>query len=205
MNQSNGAIDPDVQKMLLRILDKPYKRAKLCIYNQLSRSKRYNPSQIVQLTSVLDHIAKALIEYSEEKENQLKSLEIAEDYLKIVSTESVESEITEILSDAQKCLERPRIYYRLTFLSLPDRNKMETDIKNVEFHLQRGRQLKEVKGGWELCLMELNEASDKAVILKNQLPDDDEARYRFSMLLIPLITAVVSVIITIIIQFLWFS
>lgn len=191
MDLSVNAIDPDIVSRLLEILDKPYKLAKIGIFNLMSESKEYSPSLMLQFTSVLDHIEKSLIESAGDRKKQIMHLNIAEDYLRRVSIESREVRATEKYSSILECLKKPRIYYQLALLSLPSKNRIDTHIRIIEYHLQRGTQLKEGKTDWELCLKEYDEAYEEAVNLKNQLPDNDEVRFRLAEIIIPIAISVV--------------
>jgi hypothetical protein len=146
----------------------------------------------------LDHIVIALFEYSGEKEKQLRSLDLAEDHLRRASIESIEILVIELFFSIYRILKQPRFYYRLVCFSLPDKRKIDTHIKTVEYHLQRGRQLKGKIDDWELCLRKIEKAYDEATILKNLLPDIDEARYRFLMIFASIIAILVSVTVIVI-------
>ncbi len=197
----SNQIDPEVMEKLLKLLDKPYKRAKLGILNLESKSKKYSFSQILQLRDALDHISIALVEHSGEKEKQLKSLDLAEDHLRRASIESIEILVTELFFSMLGLLEKPRIYYKFAFCPLPEKYKIDAQLKKIEYHLKRGRQLKGKIDDWELCLMEFEKAYNETVILKNLLPHSNEAKYRFFVILITIMAFTVSVAVAVISHF----
>lgn len=173
------AIDPEIVERLLEILDKPYKYAKLGILDLESKSRRYSLSQILQLRDALDHIAIALVDNRGEKKKQLRSLDLAEDHLRRASIESVEILVAELFYFVLRTLEKPRIYYRIACFSLPERDKLEEHLGRIQYHTLEGRRLKGNIEDWELCLTEFRKAYDEAKTLKDQLPDRNEAKYRF--------------------------
>jgi hypothetical protein len=173
------AIDPEILGRLLEILDKPYKYAKLGILDLESKSRGYSLSQILQLRDALDHIAIALVDNREEKKKQLKSLDLAEDHLRRASIESVEILVTELFYSILRILEKPPIYYRIACFSLPEKDRLEEHFERIQYHMLEGRRLKGKIEDWELCLIEFRKAYDEAKALKDQLPDRNEARYRF--------------------------
>ena len=200
MKSTNGGIDSDVLNRLVEILDNHYKHAQICIRDLESKSNSYILSQMIQLKEAFDHIADALT-VPRDKETQLKTLDLAEDCLKRASIESIKDLADEIHNSILEILKKPRIYYRLTFFSLPDKSNIEIRLKRIEYHLQRGCQLKDKGDDWKSCLVEFEKAYDEAVTLKNLLPDKDEARYRFFVMLISIIAVVVSVTMTFIFHF----
>ncbi len=186
--------DPGVQERLSEILDKPYRYANLGILKLESNSRKHNPSYMLQLIEALDYIAKTLVDYQWEKDKQMKSLDMAEDLLKSISVESIEAFVTEQFALIVKCLKKPRIYYMITFSSLPDKSEIEAFTNHIKFHLKRGFELKNRGDNWELCLMEFEEAYRWIEILKNLLPDPDKVRYKFFVIFISILAMLTGVV-----------
>lgn len=200
-SEPSDAMDSEVRERLSEVLDKPYRYAKQGIHVLESESKKLNSFYLFQFIDAMDHIREVMEGYPKDKERQLNHLDEAEDILKRISTESFETYVAELFSPLEKCSKKPRIYYRLIFFPLPDKNKVDTYLTEVRQHLERGCQLKRRRNKWELCLEEFEKAYNGIEILKNQLPDENEASYRFFVILIPIMISVISVTITLILHF----
>lgn len=197
MGPPNDGIDPNVQDRLYEIFHNHYKHARSNIQDLESKSKRHILSQIVLLEESFDHIANALTAYPEKKEKQLQELDSAEDCLKRISIESKENLADELYHSILKVLKKPRIYYKLVFLSLPDKDNIKMHLEKFEYHLDTGRFLKSKRDSRELCFKEFEKAYHEAKILENLLPSNDEAKYRFVVLLFSIIAVMISVTIAI--------
>jgi hypothetical protein len=193
MGPPNDGIGPNVHDRLYEIFHNHYKHAKSSIQDLESKSKRHILSQIVLLEEAFDHIANAVTAYPEEKEKQLQELDSAEDCLKRISIESKENLADELYSSILKVLKKPRIYYKLVFLSLPDKVTIEMHLERFEYHFDIGRSLKSKRNSRRLCLKEFEKAYHEAKILEDLLPSNDEAKYRFVVLLFSIIAVMVSV------------
>ncbi|KYK29139.1 MAG: hypothetical protein HXS48_07270 [Theionarchaea archaeon] len=184
-------IDPDVQNQLIDILE-IYKSATAYFLNLESKSKKYNFSRVLQLKDILDQISAVLTEHLGDKEKQLISLDLIKNHLRTASIENIESLIAEMYSSILRCLDKPRIYYKFTFFSLPDKSKIDAHIETIKYHLRRSHQLGD--RNWEFCLEEYKKAYKETLILRNLLPDSNEAKYRFFVILISLISATMATI-----------
>ncbi len=199
--EPSDAVDSEILERLSEVLDKPYNYANLGIHALESESKKLNSSYWSQLIDAMGHIREVLVGYPGDKKSQLDHLDEAENILKRISIESFETYVTELFSPLEKCSKKPRIYYRLIFFPMPDKNKIDTYLAEVRQHLERGRQLKRRRNKWELCLEEFEKAYEGIEILKNLLPDDNEAKYRIFMVLIPIMALFVSIAVTIVLYF----
>ena len=184
-------IDPDVQDELITIL-KIYKGAVNCLSELQSRSKKYGFSQTLQLEDMFDYITTALTEYAGDKKKQIEILDIVQDNLKNAFFEDIRDFVIELFSLVLEFSRKPRLYYRLAFFSLPDKSKIEADLKRTKHHLLRAHELKD--RNWEFCMREFEKAYNTALNLKNQFPGKNEARYRFFVILISLISGTAAVI-----------
>ena len=194
-------IDLEVQKKLAELFDRPYKYAKLGVFYLESSSRKLNATYMLRFIEATDYIRKALVECAGDKKRQLKYLNRAEKILKRISTETIETYVNQLHSSLLNVLQKSPAYYQLTFSSLPDETKTETYLTDVQYHLDRGKELKQREEDWEYCMEEFEKAYEEIEILKNLLPESNESKYRFYAILVPIITFMIGVLITIILHY----
>lgn len=193
-----GPIDPEVQGRLIDLFA-TYNRVHVYLRDLERRSKNYSAFQTLHFKYVLDSLATTLIERAGDIEKQCALIDSTEDYLKDASIDIVETLATEVFSSIVTWLKKPRFYYTLAFFSLPDKSEIKIHTKTIKHHLRRGSQLKNTD--WELCFMEFNTAYEEILILKDLLPNPDEARRNFYTMLISITALVLSVVLPIIFHF----
>lgn len=184
-----GPIHPDVQRKLVE-LSETYKCATKCLGNLKHESKKYISSQILQSTYLFDDVTTILVEYSD-RQDQIEALHRVEEQLKSTFIEIMMNLIAGKISSIKKCSEKPRIYYELTFFSLPEKNEITTRMEAIKRHMQRGHQLKDED--WKFCLKEFERAYEEADILMSMLPDSNTAKYRFVMILLSVISSIAGI------------
>lgn len=190
LGKTSSKIDPEVQDRLIEISG-IYKHINAFLLELESKSK-YSFTEILHSEDVLDQITIALTEYNGDKKKQLTALNLVKDYLKSASIKALDIFVDETSFLVLEYLKKPPIYYKLTFFSLPDKNKIRKHLKKTKYHLRTGQQLKDIN--WEFSLEECNKAYIVALNLRNLLPDSNEAKHRFSVILISLMSAATSVI-----------
>jgi hypothetical protein len=182
-------IDPDVQELLVEIFE-----IYTCTHEfllELESQSRYEVTDILQHEDILDYITYVLTEHSGTTESQLRTLNLVKNHVERVPIEAITIFVQETDHFASEYLGKPSLYYTLTFSPLPDKNRIRKYLKKTKRHLRMGRQLKDTDG--EYCLREFNKAYVGALSLRNVLPDRNEVRYRFFVILISLTSAAVAV------------
>ncbi|MGD2246813.1 MAG: hypothetical protein PVF58_00285 [Candidatus Methanofastidiosia archaeon] len=193
MSPPDGGIDPCVARKLLEVLDK-YKYAEKAVWKSVSKSGQPDFSLRLKLHDAVDNIVKALVDNRGNKEKQLECLELAEDILRKIPIEGAKAQAIELYRSILDCLRKPRIFYKITFFSLPDRAKIDTQLKIIEHLLQKGRKLKAQKANDELIQKTFEKAQKEAKTLKDQLPDSDKVLYRFFVILMSFLALIIAII-----------
>lgn len=196
----SSVADPEVIDRLLEIMDTPYWYAEQAILILKSTSKHHHIAQVERINDAMRHIVQVLTIYAGNTEKQLSTLAITEDYLKRVSIESVRIIVDELYTSIQDVLKKPRFYYRFIFVSLPEKSKIDMHIEKIENYIEEGELRKNI-GYWESSLYEYEKAYDEAILLKDLLPDPDEAKHKFFVTAISLVALVLSVILPLIFRF----
>jgi hypothetical protein len=188
-------IDSDVQCLLIKILD-IYECTRTFLHELESRSK-YCFTELLNPENTLEFLAITLRK-DKNKKKQLKILDKAMDDIQEASINATKLFFKETCSLLEEYLKNPPIYYISIFIPLPDLEKIKRHYNRSKHHMQMSKQLKDVD--WESSLDQCRRAYIEALNLRNQLPDINEAKYKFLVTSI----SITSLAIGLISLFLWF-
>jgi len=173
-------IPKDCNNHLLEIFGEQYQYARDIIIYGETTTLELQWEGMANMRDAFDHLRNFVFYVQNNNENAKQELIEIDSHIRRAIVETSQNICEHYLDNIIKKINTPRMIYKITFVDIPEKNKVDKMLKLAKNKIRKGRELK--PNQWKEAVKNFKEAEELLKSLNDKYPKPNEAKFKLMMI-----------------------